>query len=225
MTHQESKSPADLPTGAERNPIAPAAQQAQGPTQQPLQPAPVMWWDGGERAITVREKREIEEHRESCFSIPLIPAASVGENHPVAWVIHWRDVNAATGEVHQRRSVFLHNAVADFRTIDPGARVAPLYDAPPAQCTDLGPRQMKTAPRDGTMVRLLVQFTDHATEDTDGAAWTIGANNHDHDGEDLWQFAGWCWTHDHFTEGKGTPVGWLPLVRDTDEGAPEVARG
>lgn len=34
---------------------------------------PVMWWDGGERAITAREKSLIEEHRPSCFSIPLVP--------------------------------------------------------------------------------------------------------------------------------------------------------
>lgn len=74
------------------------------------------------------------------------------------------------------------------------------------------PLPMDTAPRNGTMVRLLVQFDDHATEDTDGAAWTIGANSYEENGEDLWQFAGWCWTHDHFTEGKGTPIGWLPMV-------------
>lgn len=99
---------------------------------------------------------------------------------------------------------------------------AALYTAPPApaaavaavpQGVDLlTPRPMETAPRDGTMLRLLVQFEEHATEDTDGPAWTIGANSFDETGEDLWQFAGWCWTHDHFTEGKGTPVGWLPLI-------------
>ncbi|HFK2947307.1 TPA: hypothetical protein ACGY8F_002265 [Stenotrophomonas maltophilia] len=81
-----------------------------------------------------------------------------------------------------------------------------------AQALDLGPRPMNTAPRDGTMVRLLVLFDDHATEDKNGPAWTIGANTFQANGENLWQFAGWCWTHDHFTEGKGTPVGWLPLT-------------
>ncbi len=81
-----------------------------------------------------------------------------------------------------------------------------------AQAVDLEPRPMNTAPRDGTMVRLLVLFDDHATEDKNGPAWTIGANTFQANGENLWQFAGWCWTHDHFTEGKGTPVGWLPLT-------------
>lgn len=92
--------------------------------------------------------------------------------------------------------------------------------APPTQGIDLGPRPMETAPCVGTLLRLLVQFTDHVTEDTEGAAWMIGANNHDHDGEDLWQVAGWCWTRDHFTEGKGTPVGWLPLLDDAHDAAP-----
>lgn len=71
-------------------------------------------------------------------------------------------------------------------------------------------RNMDSAPKDGTMLRLLVQFTEHATEDADEAA-TIGANNCDNDEIDRWQFAGWCWTHDHFTEGQGEVVGWLPM--------------
>jgi|GEM_PF-1130924 len=33
-----------------------------------------MWWDGGERAITAREKATIEEHGPSCFTIALVPA-------------------------------------------------------------------------------------------------------------------------------------------------------
>jgi hypothetical protein len=75
---------------------------------------------------------------------------------------------------------------------------------------DPGWRDMATAPTDGTMVRLLVEFEEHSTEDAEQAP-TIGANNFDNDGEDVWRFAGWCWSHDHFTEGKGTPVGWLPM--------------
>jgi hypothetical protein len=33
-----------------------------------------MWWDGGDRAITAREKATIEEHGPSCFTIPLVTA-------------------------------------------------------------------------------------------------------------------------------------------------------
>ncbi len=72
-------------------------------------------------------------------------------------------------------------------------------------------RDMGSAPKDGTMLRLLVSFVDHSTEDADEAP-TIGANNFDNDGEDAWRFAGWCWTHDHFTQGVGIPVGWLPMI-------------
>jgi len=71
---------------------------------------------------------------------------------------------------------------------------------------------IETAPRDGTIIRLLVEFEDHATEDTEGPAWTIGHNSRDNTGDDEWQFAGWCWNHDHYTEGRGKPVGWLPMV-------------
>ncbi len=76
---------------------------------------------------------------------------------------------------------------------------------------------IETAPRDGTMLRLLVDFEDHATEDSAGPSPTIGANNFDNDGEDAWKFAGWCWTHDHFTEGTGMPIGWLPYYADATD--------
>ena len=56
----------------------------------------------------------------------------------------------------------------------------------------------------------------HVVGEADPAA-TIGACNDDNVPDDQragWQFAGWCWSHDHFTEGKGTPVGWLPMHPD-----------
>jgi hypothetical protein len=73
-------------------------------------------------------------------------------------------------------------------------------------------RPMNTAPRDGTLLRLLVRFDEHSLDDSSEPQWTIGQNSKDHTEEDVWQFAGWCWEHDHFTEGEGTPIGWLPLV-------------
>jgi hypothetical protein len=71
---------------------------------------------------------------------------------------------------------------------------------------------METAPKDGTMLRLLVQFDENATEDSAEPCPTIGANSFVHSGEDVWQFAGWNWEQDCFDEGVGTPVGWLPLL-------------
>jgi len=86
-------------------------------------------------------------------------------------------------------------------------------------------RDMASAPRDGTLVRLLVEFTEHATEDSESMpSPTIGANSYDHTGEDVWQFAGWSWEQDCFTQGAGDPIGWLPLL-DTPHTDPcEVER-
>lgn len=268
-------------------------------------PAVALWWDGGERAITAREKARIEEHSSSSFSIPLVVVRegwalvdlddnAVVPQYPSSKMLDagWPrgefiadtfDVVGAyadlialaspVGVFHGVRDAQFH---ADDLAVDAFAAAmktklaaarakgrggwedkdqcgqqrlsdllrehvvkGDLVDVSnfcmmlslrgegilPTQDINLGPRPMESAPRDGSMLRLLVQFTDHATQDTDGAAWTIGANKHDHDGEDLWQFAGWCWTHDHFTEGKGTPVGWLPLLDDAHDAASEVTHG
>ncbi len=245
-----------------------------------------MWWDGGDRAITAREKATIEEHGPSCYAIPLLPAQAVDPADP--WrglylparmpapseygdLTHpdiplWPDdredaldklVHAQGFDFHIVAGDFTEAAMDDddelyweeLRAWNPEApegewRLAwkgdtedgpyawfvrpmalrPEPVTPPAQGIDLRAISMESAPRDGTMLRLLVQFTDHATEDTDGAAWTIGANNHDRDGEDVWKFTGWCWAHDHFTEGKGTPVGWLPLIDGQRDAAPGVGK-
>ncbi len=76
------------------------------------------------------------------------------------------------------------------------------------------PRPMSTAPRDGTMVRLLVQFTENGVNDgfDSGPAWTIGANTYDDSGDDEWYIAGWNWQQDCFTAGEGEPLGWLPML-------------
>ena len=71
---------------------------------------------------------------------------------------------------------------------------------------------METAPRNNTIVRLLVEFEDNATDDGVGPFPTIGANGYDEDGTDEWKFAGWNWTHDCFAQGTGKPVGWMPLL-------------
>lgn len=72
-------------------------------------------------------------------------------------------------------------------------------------------RPIETAPRDGTLVLLLVEDEECPVEDTSSLSRTIGHNNRDNDGEDKWYMAGWCWDHDHFTEGRGTPKYWQPF--------------
>lgn len=69
---------------------------------------------------------------------------------------------------------------------------------------------METAPRDDTLLILLVEFEDNSLEDTSEPVPTIGANGFDNTGEDEWKFAGWNWNSDEFTRGYGKPIGWLP---------------
>ena len=77
--------------------------------------------------------------------------------------------------------------------------------------TDEITRAVDVAPKDGSMLWLLVDYDqgEHPLEDAP-QTWTIGFNNLDNTGDDEWQFAGWNWSQDHFTEGKGTVIGWLP---------------
>lgn len=78
------------------------------------------------------------------------------------------------------------------------------------------PREMSAWDKRDEMVLLLVRFDAHPTDDA-AYAITIGGNNDHNVGEgegEGWQFAGWCWSHDHFVEGKGEPVGWWPLPHE-----------
>jgi hypothetical protein len=83
------------------------------------------------------------------------------------------------------------------------------------------------------MVWLLVDYHgegggDHALVDAQYGAtigfWQEGSG----EGEDVgaWKLAGWCWTHDHFTEGSGKVIGWRPIGFDIDYQltAPPIAR-
>ena len=80
---------------------------------------------------------------------------------------------------------------------------------------------IETAPKDASLVRLLVNFDDHSLEDGSEPCWTIGTNALSDTGIDEWLFAGWDWTHDRFTQGNGTPIGWLPMLYTTPQSAPQ----
>ena len=83
---------------------------------------------------------------------------------------------------------------------------------PPAAGVSEEWQPMETAPTDGTLLRLLVEFEDHPIEDGAGPFATVGTNYRDNTGEDAWQIVGWCWEQDRFIDGVGTPVGWLPML-------------
>ncbi|RWR28803.1 DUF3850 domain-containing protein [Sinirhodobacter populi] len=70
-------------------------------------------------------------------------------------------------------------------------------------------KTIETAPKDGRMVCLLVDYTDGAAplDDAEIAA-TIGFNSLDDTGEDEWHLVGWSWSQDCFTDGQGTVIGW-----------------
>lgn len=73
-------------------------------------------------------------------------------------------------------------------------------------------KPIDSAPKDGRLLLLLIKpDLEHPdiTEDVDdGLSRTIGHNSLENTGEDEWQFAGWCWDHDCYTEGHGTPLFW-----------------
>jgi hypothetical protein len=77
---------------------------------------------------------------------------------------------------------------------------------------------MSKAPRNGTLLQLLVQRGDgdHMDGfDDSNPSRTMGFNDFDNTQVDRWQFPGWNWSHDFITtQGDGTPIGWalmLPL--------------
>ena len=84
-------------------------------------------------------------------------------------------------------------------------------DAAPQPAQEI-PLPMETAPRDGTIIRLLVEFENNSLEDDVKPVWTIGENSFNNTQIDEWRFAGWNWCHDHFTQGEGKPVAWLPML-------------
>jgi hypothetical protein len=72
-------------------------------------------------------------------------------------------------------------------------------------------RPMLTAPKDDTLILLLLEGGDHPTENKERYR-TIGSNGFAMNGEDVWLYSGWCWSHDHWTQGEGAElIGWLPL--------------
>lgn len=78
---------------------------------------------------------------------------------------------------------------------------------------------IESAPKDGTLIALKVVGGAHPMDDCAPGEgwWTIGQNNFENDGQDVWHFVGWCWSHDHFVdvrdhEDPGTPVAWRPFT-------------
>lgn len=108
----------------------------------------------------------------------------------------------------------LKHASLEYLEMKGDAELAELREkvAPPAAGVPEAWQPMETAPKDGTLLRLLVKFEDHPIDDGAGPFATVGTNYRDNTGEDAWQIVGWCWEQDRFIDGVGTPVGWLPML-------------
>lgn len=77
-----------------------------------------------------------------------------------------------------------------------------------------------TAPKDGTLVQLLIYPDEERCcplEDSAEPTRTVGHNNFTNDGEDVWLFAGWNWEQDHYTQGEGNPCMWrsMPAIHQS----------
>lgn len=124
------------------------------------------------------------------------------------------DAHAAVDEAQRN----LRNDIGLFRRRrDRAIAALAARDAGPA------PRPMETAPKDGSMVLLLVEHDGTSFEDSDEPGWTIGFNNLGNTGEDTWQFAGWDWCQDNYTQGVGKPVAWLPMLAAAAPQEPDAA--
>jgi hypothetical protein len=88
-------------------------------------------------------------------------------------------------------------------------------------------QDMVLAPKDGTMLRLLVvpdqeEFT--AFDDSLTPYETIGSNNLSDTHEDRWEFAGWDWQQDSFITGRGEVIGWMPFKAAVPSSLEEAIR-
>ena len=77
-------------------------------------------------------------------------------------------------------------------------------------------KTIDSAPHDGTLILLAITENHESVNPLeDCGTWrTIGFNDEELTGINEWHIAGWCWCHDHFTEGKvedGEPDYWAPI--------------
>lgn len=69
-----------------------------------------------------------------------------------------------------------------------------------------GWKEISEATKDGTMYLLLIEKSETPLQDS-FFSLTIGFNNYLDEYIDEWKMAGWCWSHDFFTQDEtGIPL-------------------
>lgn len=133
-----------------------------------------------------------------------LAALKQGQGEPVLFMF---DVDGRhyTGKTREACQAMLRASL-----IDDVAEITALFTSAPTPGTPEGWQPPDTAPKDSTLLLLLVEPEQCATEDGP-LCRTIGGNNFDNDGVDRWQFAGWDWCNDRFIDGIGKVLGWMPL--------------
>src|SRR3569833_1514651 len=86
-----------------------------------------------------------------------------------------------------------------------------------------------SAPRDHRKLELIVDYSCVDAVDALQDIACFGVRflfiGFDDTGEDEWFLAGWCWSHDHFTAGRGVPVAWRPTRFDEEtDGLAEIVQ-
>ncbi len=136
-------------------------------------------------------------------------AMSVTGESAVTWSLRSRDDRADVSAVAKGQGGGGHRNAAGFRIekcpAEPAGKELVKSPFRPISTWDR---------RDGTVL-LLVDYTngEHPLDDATTAV-TIGHNNDHNVGDDEgkgWEFAGWCWSHDHYVQGAGKVIGWMPL--------------
>lgn len=126
----------------------------------------------------------------------------MAENSKIEWTTpeQMREAAIATARAYAGRNA--------ERTIN-AIRAIPIAPQPVAVTV----KPIEAAPRDGTMLWLLVDYSGDGGNPLEDAmqAWTIGFNNLANTDVNEWQFAGWSWEQDCFTQGYGEVIGWHPI--------------